>query len=455
MATGSENTIDITAAIDDGPISRLLVQAGILCAVVAVLVGLDTSSINVAAPLIARGLGLSQAHLGPIFSAALFGSMVGALSFGSLADRIGRKRVLVLATLTFGLFTFATAIAGSFRALLLARFLAGIGLGGAIPCLITLASEYAPRAHRAMVTSLIWTGFPTGVISGSFLNAFLLRHFGWQAIFLVGGVFPVMAAAALLVWLPESIRFLLVRRPDAARIRRIAVRIVPSLPADAAIVAREERLEGTPIRNLFRHGRATETVVLWVSSLAVFGTGLGVFFWVPTLLAGHGIPLSRAATLLGFSGIGALIGSAVAGRLIERFGPTAVLAPTFVLGALATAALGRAAGSPVGLAIDLLMTGSLIGGLGSSGVLALTSRVYPTAMRSTGLGWAAGMGRLGEMLGPLLTGALISIGWTLDQVFVVTASALTLAALCVLFLGWRVAHPRLGAPTAARRGVRS
>ena len=449
MTTEAGTVIDITRAIDDGPVSRLLVQAGILCAVVAVLVGLDTSSINVAAPLIAGRLGLSQAHLGPIFSAALLGSLLGALSFGSLADRLGRKRMLVVATLAFGVFTVATATAGSFGTLLLVRFLAGIGLGGAIPCLITLASEYAPCRHRAMVTSLIWTGFPTGVIAGSFLNAVLLRHFGWQAIFLVGGVFPLLAAAALLVWLPESIRFLLVRRPDAARIGRIAARIVPSLPAGATIVAAEERLHGAPIRNLFLHGRATETIVLWVSSLAVFGTGLGIFFWVPTLLADHGIPLSRAATMLGFSGIGALVGSAVAGRLIERFGPTAVLAPTFVLGALATAALGRAVGSPVGLTIDLLMTGSLIGGVGSSGVLALTSRVYPTAMRSTGLGWATGMGRLGEMLGPLLTGALIAVGWTLGQVFVVTASALTLAALGVLFLGWRVAHPRLAAPTAA------
>ncbi len=449
MTTEAGTAIDITRAIDDGSVSRLLVQTGILCAVVAVLVGLDTSSINVAAPLIARRLGLSQAHLGPIFSAALLGSLLGALSFGSLADRLGRKRMLVVATLAFGVFTFATATAGSFGTLLLVRFLAGIGLGGAIPCLITLASEYAPRRHRAMVTSLIWTGFPTGVITGSFLNAVLLRHFGWQAIFLVGGVFPLVVAAALLVWLPESIRFLLVRRPDAARIRRIAARLVPSLPAGSTIVAGEERLHGAPIHNLFLHGRATETVVLWVSSLAVFGTGLGIFFWVPTLLADHGIPLARAATMLGFSGIGALVGSAVAGRLIERFGPTAVLAPTFVLGALATAALGRVVGSPVGLTIDLLMTGSLIGGVGSSGVLALTSRVYPTAMRSTGLGWTSGMGRLGEMLGPLLTGALISVGWTLDQVFVVTASALTLAALCVLFLGWRVAHPRLEAPTAA------
>lgn len=178
MTTEAGTAIDITQAIDDGPVSPLLVQTGILCAVIAVLVGLDTSSINVAAPLIARRLGLSQAHLGPIFSAALLGSLLGALRFGSLADRLGRKRMLVVVTLAFGVFTFATATAtaASFGTLLLVRFLAGIGLGGAIPCLITLASEYAPRRHRAMVTSLIWTGFPTGVITSSFLNAVLLRH---------------------------------------------------------------------------------------------------------------------------------------------------------------------------------------------------------------------------------------------------------------------------------------
>ena len=436
-----EKIINVTQAIDDAPVGALLIQVGTLCAMVAFLVGLDTSSINVAAPLIAQKLNLSLAHLGPIFSAALLGSLLGASSFGSLADRFGRKRMLVAATLMFGVFTFATAMAGSVRTLLLSRLLAGIGLGGATPCFITLASEYAPRLRRAVVTSLIWTAFPLGVILGSFLNAYLLSSFGWRAIFFVGGVFPLAVMLALAFWLPESVPFLILKNPDSAQIHRIVSRIVPSLPTGARIVAEEERVEGAPIRNLFSQGRALQTLVLWISSFSIFGTGLGVFFWTPTLMHDHGISLSRASTMMGLSGIGALAGSALAGRLIGRLGPTAVLAPTFVLGALATAALGYVAGSPVVMAVDLIATSTLVGGVGSSGVLALASGLYPAAIRSTGLGWVTSMGRLGELMGPLLTGMLMSVGWHLDRVFLLTAAAPLLAALCILLLGWRMSRP--------------
>lgn len=197
MSGTSGDVIDVTRLIDDGPVTALLVRVAVPCGTVAFLVGLDTASINVAAPLIAEKLSLSKAHLDPIFSAALPGSLLGALSFGVLADQFGRKRMLVAATLTFGIFTFATARADSVPVLLLIRFLAGVGLGGATLCLITLASEYAPGSRRANVTSLIWTAFPFGVISGSFLNA--LSRFGWQSVFLVGGLFPLLVLLLLLV----------------------------------------------------------------------------------------------------------------------------------------------------------------------------------------------------------------------------------------------------------------
>lgn len=436
MTDPSNDVINVTRMIDEGPISMLLIRVAILCATIAFLVGLDTSSINVAAPLIAEKLRLPHARLGPIFSAALLGSLLGALSFGTLADRFGRKRMLMAAVLIVGVFTLATAEADSFWRLLLTRFLAGIGLGGATPCFITLASEYAPKARRPTVTSLLWTAFPLGVIAGSFLNAYLLSNFGWQSIFLVGGVFPLVILLVLAIWLPESVRFLLAKNRDVAHVRRIVSRIVPSVTASTRIIADEEKMVGTPGRNLFSYGRAPETLVLWISCFSVFGTGLGVFFWSPTLMHDHGISLGRASTILGLSGIGALTGSAVAGRLIGRFGTTVVLAPAFLVGALATAALGYAAASPVTMTFDLFVTSTLIAGVGCSGVLAVASGLYPTAMRSTGLGWATSMGRLGELMSPLLTGMLMSVGWNLTQVFLMTALVLAFGAICILCLAW-------------------
>ena len=444
-----EEVLDVTDLIETGAARSLLVRVVLLCAMVAFLVGLDTSSINVAAPLIAGKLQVSQAFLGPIFSAALLGALLGALTFGSIADRLGRKQMLIFACVIFGVFTLLTAVAASFRAFLLIRFLAGVGLGGATPCLITLTSEYASRSQRAAVTSLVWTGFPCGVITGSFLNAFLLSKFGWPAIFLAGGLFPLILSVALMIWLPESIRFLLTRNPNDARARQIVSRIVASLHDGVRISAQDEQIEGASLRSLFARGRAPETVVLWFLSLITFGSGLGVFFWAPTLMLDHNIALPRAATIMGFSGLGALAGCAIAGTLIRRFGAMVILAPTFLLGALTTAILGQAANSLILVTLDLVMCSTMIGGLGPSGVLAVTSGAYPPAMRSTGVGWATGMGRLGEMLSPLLTGMLMSTGWKLNQVFLLTSLILVLGALCTLLLGWYAPRSRTTKPTAA------
>ncbi len=435
--------VNVTRIIDEGPVSTLLIRVATLCATVAFLVGLDTSSINVAGPLIAEALRLPEASLGPIFSAALLGSLLGALGFGTLADRFGRRRMLMIAVLIMSVFTLATGVAGSFRSLMLIRFLAGVGLGGATPCFITLACEYAPRSRRATVTSLMWTAFPFGVISGAFLNALLLSRFGWQSIFLVGGVFPIVILVVLAISLPESIRFLLAKNRDAAAVRRIVSHFVPSLSAGARIVADEEAATATPGPMLILRRRTAETIVLWIACLTVFGTGLGVFFWSPTLMHEHGISLARASTILGMSGIGALTGSAIAGRLIGRFGATVVLGPALLFGALAVAALGHAAASPTLMTFDLLATSTLIGGIGSSGVLAVAGGLYPTAMRSTGLGWATGMGRLGELTSPLLTGTLLSAGWRLDQVFVLTAFILAMGAMCIIGLGWYAGRARI------------
>jgi MFS family permease len=189
MTVRELSLINVSHLIDDGSVTRFQVLVIGLCSLVAFLDGLDSLSIAVAAPLIADSLGLAKSALGPIFSAALLGAMIGALTFGALGDRYGRKRILIAAVMVFAVFTFTTAHVTSYPTLLAARFAAGLGLGGATPCFIALASEYAPSRRRAMVASLIWAAFPLGGAIGGFLNAYILTHFGWQAIFLVGGSF--------------------------------------------------------------------------------------------------------------------------------------------------------------------------------------------------------------------------------------------------------------------------
>jgi MFS transporter, AAHS family, 4-hydroxybenzoate transporter len=452
MSAGDKDVINITTAIDSGPFTSFQIGAIVLCALVAFLDGLDSQSIAVAAPLMAEQLGLARTALGPIFSAALLGAMIGALTFGPLGDRFGRKRCLIAAAILFGVCTILTASVASFNALLAVRFVAGIGLGGATPCFIALASEYAPQRRRAMIASLIWAGFPLGGTAGGFINAYILARYGWPTIFLFGGVLPLPVAGALWIWLPESIRFLLAEDRDPDQARAIARRIVPTAPPNARIVADEERLTGVPLKHLFSEGRALGTVLLWVPFIMAFATLATVVVWTPTLLRANGIAPSQAAVALGFHGIGALIGMASAGRLMERFGTLAVLVPAFVLGTVATGALGFAATSVVSTSVILGLIGVFVG-MGASGAIALASLTYPTAIRSTGVGWAMGMGRFGQVIAPLITSLMLGLGLGPAQIFLAAAAAPLIAAVFIVLLTWQAARPRIGAGAAAKPAI--
>jgi MFS transporter, AAHS family, 4-hydroxybenzoate transporter len=433
MAMTADAPLNVTRLIDDGRVGRAQIIAVMLCAAVAFLDGVDSQSIALAAPIIAEGMKLTRAALGPVFSAGLLGAGIGALTFGPLGDLFGRKRILILATAIFGLFTFLTALVQSYDMLLLVRFAAGLGLGGATPCFITLASEYVPSPRRAMVVSLIWAAFPLGGMAGGFFNGYILGAFSWQTMFLIGGGAPIAAASVLGLWLPESIRFLMARGADPSRIAAILARIRPGTPAATHYVASEEPAGRAPLAQLFTGDRVAQTLLLWV----LFVTGFGVLAitvnWTPVLLREHGFPPAAAGMALGFHGLGALIGMGSAGKLIERFGGIPVLCPALLLGAAMTGALGYAAVSLPAMSIVLALIGVLVG-MGASGSIALASLIYPTAMRSTGTGWAMGMGRFGQMLTPLFAGAVTAAGYSGVELFLAFALAPLIGALAVLAL---------------------
>ncbi|PWT92174.1 MAG: hypothetical protein C5B56_02700 [Proteobacteria bacterium] len=433
MREADSNTIDVTRIIDDRPINQFQVLAIALCALVAFLDGVDTQSIAVAAPIIADNLKLTRAALGPMFSAALLGAAVGALTFGPLGDRFGRKRMLIVATLIFAVFTLATPLAGSYESLLAVRLAAGIGLGGATPCFIALASEFAPARRRAMVASLIWAAFPLGGTIGGFANSYILTNFGWQAIFWVGGVLPIVVAAALLMWLPESLRFLIATGGHREQVAMIIRKLDPDVPSDARFVSDEVQIEGAPLKQLFANGRAAGTILLWVPFFTAFGTLALAVVWTPLLLRDNGISPAQASIVIGVHGIGALIGMGSAGRLMERFGSAPVLCPALALGAIVTTTLGYAATSVTAMSVALFLIGLFVG-LGASGAIALAALRYPTAIRSSGVGWAMGMGRFGQVLAPLLASALVAASWSNIHLFLIVGLAPLCGALAILAL---------------------
>ena len=417
----SGNAASLMGDASAKPSRAVFLLVATLCGAVAFLDGFDSTSMAVAGPAIIETLHFARTQLGPIVSSALLGTMVGALTFGNLGDRFGRKRMLLIATLVFGVLTLATAYATSFQGLLLIRFLAGIGLGGATPCFIALVSEYAPPERRARVTSAVWTAFPVGNVVGTFLSVFLLSKFTWRSIFVTGGVLPLIVLVALAIWLPESARFQSRRQGGGA----LAVGDAAGMPPRASLGM------------LFTARTALDTVLLWIASLTVFGVTAAVFYFSPALMHAHGIPLKVAAITLGLAGLGSLVGSPAAGILIEKIGAAATMVTTLVLGTVGVAAIGYASSSVRAMGIDLLFLGLLVSGMGLSGMLAIAAISYPAEIRSTGVGGAVSAGRFGQVIMPLVISGMQFAGVAAQHVFLFVAPLLLVSAVAILFLTMR------------------
>jgi len=427
--------LNVTNVIDESPLSRFQFRVFLLCALIIFLDGIDYQVIGIAAPLISKEFGILRSSLGLIFGAGALGAGAGGLLLGLLADRLGRKRTLVIATLWFGSTTLAATLCTTSEQFIILRFLTGIGLGGAIPCCIALTSEYAPRHRRATIVSLLWAAFPLGAMVGGFINAFLVQQYGWATLFHVWGLIPVLVAAGLVFWMPESVKYLLTRgnRMDAARsiIASITLKPVENL---GALIDVEERVVGAQLQSLFTQGRAIGTLSVWVALFTIIGSLTTVAMWAPSLITSHGFSTKEAALVVGLNGLGSFVGTASAGWLIERIGVARCAIPAFILAAVAALAFGNAIDvSFWALAIAAVMVGFFMG-VGSSGAIAMSAVVYPTAIRSTGVGWANGMGRFGSALGPLVVGRMVGNQATSHEIFMAMATALLVAVPCVWVL---------------------
>ena len=433
----SAGAVSVTRLIDERRLTSFQIGTIVCCALVSMFDGIDTQSIGVAAPFIAETLGIKIAAFGPIFSSALVGATIGAASFGPLADHLGRKTLLLIAVVLIGVFTVLTALANSVGVLMLCRMMAGLGLGGATPCYIALTSEYAPARLRATLVTLMWSAFPLGGMLGGLLNSYLLVTVGWRAIFYIGGIAPLLFAVFLLWYLPESIKFLLLRRSDSAAVASIVARLgLPISAGENRFVVDEKHMPGAPIKYLFTEGRALGTVLLWVPFFMGFGILTVATLWTPALLRLNGIAPAATAFVIAFNGLGGFLGQSTAGRLMQRFGVLIILFPAFVLGTAATVGLGYGASS-VMLAATFIGLVGLFLGLGTGGAIALAALIYPTPIRSTGIGWGMAMGRFGQIVGPLIAGALLGAGWTADRIMMLIAGGGLIAAVFVLLLnGW-------------------
>ena len=432
----------VSEIIDQRPLSRLQISTILLCGIVLVLDGFDAQSLGFLAPSMAKALRVPVSTFGPVFGAALFGLMISAMTAGPIADRWGRKWPIVMATLTFGAFTVLTARASSFEQLLLFRFLTGLGLGGAMPNVVAVASEYAPRRLMSVVVSMLFCGMPMGAVLGGLVGSAVLPRWGWQPVLYVGGILPFGLALILIQVLPESVRFLSVSGADAERIRGILGKIAPdmaNIPVEA-LPKRDERSKGLPVKHLFTEGRALGTVLLWVP---YFMNLLIIYFtvsWLPALLQRSALPASAGIDAILLFGFGGMVGSLVEGPLMNIFTALIVLVVEFCVSTVLIGSLAFAVSFAVIMGVTFLLGLTVQGA--QAGLNALVASFYPTAIRSTGVGWALGGGRVGSIIGPVLGGIMLSMGWHARQIFLAGAIPALCAAVAIGFANW--ARPASG-----------
>jgi AAHS family 4-hydroxybenzoate transporter-like MFS transporter len=339
---------------------------------------------------------------------------------------------MVFTVLLFGVFTCLTPFAKSFPMLFLFRLLAGLGLGGATPCFITMSAEYAPAKNRAMLVSLLWAGYPLGNSVGGFIAAYLIPNVA--AVFYAGGVPSLIIGVLLLLFMPESLRWL-TANGAGPKAERIARQLDPSLAGGAVelIVTPKAPKPKIPLAELFTGGRAAGTVLLGFALFFGFWTTTVIVLQTPTLLRlGADMPLQTSASLVASYSLVATIGMAIAGVVMQRFGIVRGLAIPFIGGAVLVASLGAAVESslPVGRSVMFML--GLTVSLGSSGVIALAAQYFPTVMRSAGTGWVMAMGRFGQVCAPLVIGLLLAFAWNPLRVLSFMSVAPLMAGLCLL-----------------------
>lgn len=427
--------INVAAVIDERPIGRYQYLIYVVCFLIIMFDGFDTQATAYVAPILIGEWKVPSASFGPVFAAVLLGAMIGAILFGYLADRLGRKHILAFCVLLFGVLNAATAFVQWLEPFMLLRFLCGIGLGGAIPNVMALVSEYAPARKRSTLIAVTWCGFALGAVLGGMISVPLIAKFGWSAVFIVGGVLPLCAVPVVLIALPESIKYLAVARSDNDAIHSIMVKIAPDAGyGPNTQYTLQEAVPGhAKLTALFRDGLAVGSIFL---CFAFFMSLMLVYLfisWIPILLRQAGMPLQSAIMGTIVFNLAGIFGSILCTQLIDRklTRPIMILICSYLLGAVAVYMIGFAGTSFGPIMITIFLSGFLVIGVQLS-LNAFITNYYPTAIRGTGVGWSQVVGRLGSLSGPLVGGFLVAQGIPASKLFQISAFAPLLAGVSLI-----------------------
>jgi AAHS family 4-hydroxybenzoate transporter-like MFS transporter len=436
----SRNTVNVQSFINEHPFSGFQWLIFCMCFVIVLLDGFDTAAIGFIAPSLITEWGISKPALAPVLSAALFGLACGALVSGPLSDRLGRRTLLLGSVGLFGIACIASAFSSSIGQLTVLRFVTGVGLGAAMPNAVTMMGEFCPDRRRATMINLMFCGFPLGAACGGFLAAWMIPHFGWRSVLLLGGITPVVLLVVLMTQMPESVRYMVANNYPADRIRAALNRISTDARDAAAFVMTEAAAHssGKGAALVLSRAYIVGSVMLW---LAYF-MGLVIFYasinWMPILLKDAGLDPQRATLISALFPLGG-VGAVLCGVLMDRFNANRIVAVCYALTAVSVYCIGQAVGN-VGLLVLVVFVAGVLMNTAQSSLPALAAAFYPTQGRGTGVAWMLGVGRFGGIAGSFLVAELTRRHFTFAGIF----STIAIAGLisCIALLIKQAARPQ-------------
>jgi len=427
------NKININTLIDEAKFTPFHWGVLFWCLMIIIFDGYDLVIYGVALPLLMQEWALNTVQAGLLASTALFGMMFGAMSFGTLSDKIGRKKTIMICVTLFSGFTFLGAFASNPTEFGILRFLAGLGIGGVMPNVVALMTEYAPKRIRSTLVALMFSGYAIGGMSSALLGAWLVPQFGWKIMFLLAGA-PLLLLPVIWMFLPESLMYLTAKN-ETAKSHGIIQKIAPQLSIQQGTqFVLNDVLKGdeAPLKALFQQGRSFSTFMFWIAFFMCLLMVYALGSWLPKLMIQAGYSLGASMIFLFALNIGGMIGAIGGGALADRFHIKKVLTIMFLCGAAALILLGFNSPQFVLYSLIAVAGAATIG----SQILLYTfvAQYYPTTVRSTGMGWASGIGRIGAIVGPVLTGALLTMNLPHQMNFFAIAIPGVIAALAIFMV---------------------
>jgi len=406
------------------------------CALIIIFDGYDLAVVGIALPSIMKDMGVDATRAGFMVSAALFGMMFGNILFGTLADRIGRRRVVVICIMLFSVFTAAAGFTSNSVTFSIARFIAGVGIGGVMPIVVAQMTEYSPLRIRSTLITLMYSGYSVGGVLAALLGKGLIETYGWQSVFIAAGL-PVILIPLILKAFPESMPFL-IKTGRIDELKKIVSKMEPSYQpqsSDQFALPGSDKADNAPIRHLFQEQRGFSTVMFWIAFLMCLFMVYGLSSWLTKLMASAGHSLGSALTFVLVLNFGAIVGAIGGGWLADRFHIKHVLAGMYVLAAVSITLLGYKVPTEMLYLLVALAGASTIGTQIVS--LAYAGQFYPMAVRGTGIGWALGVGRIGAILAPIVIGVLVGMALPLQQNFMAIALPGLIAAIAISLIDHR------------------